>query len=97
MVMEARLNVNSIKNFFHLTHRQIDEYLKWTATAITLTGAVLTSLAVDPINVYLLNLGSFIFLIWAVRIRDGAMIAVNAGLLAIYGMGTIRAFLTIGG
>lgn len=86
--------MNSIGKFFHLTHRQIDEYLKWTATVITLCGAVLTSLAVDPLNVYLLNTGSLIFLFWAVRIRDGAMIAVNAGLLAIYGMGTARAVLT---
>jgi hypothetical protein len=78
----------------HFSHRQIDEFLKWVATAITLAGAVLTSLAVDPLNVYLLNTGSFVFLIWAVRIRDGAMIAVNAGLLAIYGLGTVRAVLT---
>lgn len=86
--------MNSIGKFFHLTQREIDEYLKWTATVITLCGAVLTSLAVDPLNVYLLNTGSLIFLLWAVRIRDGAMIAVNAGLLAIYGMGTARAVLT---
>lgn len=97
MVMEVRHIVSSIDKFFHLTQRQVDELLKWTATAITLTGAVLTSLAVDPLNVYLLNLGSFIFLIWAVRISDKAMIAVNAGLLAIYGMGTVRAFLTTTG
>ena len=86
--------MNLITKFFHLSQRQIDELLKWIATAVTLTGAVLTSLAVDPLNVYMLNLGSMIFLIWAVRIRDGAMIAVNAGLLAIYGMGTARAVLT---
>lgn len=86
--------MNLITKFFHLSQRQVDELLKWIATAVTLTGAVLTSLAVDPLNVYMLNLGSMIFLIWAVRIRDGAMIAVNAGLLAIYGMGTARAVLT---
>ena len=86
--------MNLITKFFHLSQRQVDELLKWIATAVTLTGAVLTSLAVDPLNVYMLNLGSMIFLIWAVRIRDGAMIAVNAGLLAIYGMGTARAILT---
>lgn len=86
--------MNSIAKFFHITQRQIDEYLKWTATVITLAGAMLTSLAVDPLNVYLLNTGSLIFLLWAVRIRDGAMIAVNAGLLAIYGLGTARAVLT---
>jgi hypothetical protein len=78
---------------FYLSHRQIDELLKWVATGFTLCGAVLTSLAVDPLNVYLLNFGAILFLIWAVRIRDNAMIAVNAGLLTIYAIGTARALL----
>lgn len=85
--------VNSISDFY-LTNRQIDELLKWVATAFTLAGAVLTSLAIDPLNVYLLNTGAVIFLVWAVRIRDNAMIAVNAGLLTIYAVGTVRALLT---
>lgn len=63
--------------------------LKWIATVLTLIGALLTSLAIDPINVWLLNLGSIIFVIWAVRIRDLAMITVNSGLLVIYSVGTI--------
>lgn len=86
--------MNLIGKFFHLSQRQVDSLLKWTGTAITLGGAVLTSLAVDPLNVYFLNTGAFLFLIWAVRIRDGALIAVNAGLLVIYALGTARAILT---
>jgi hypothetical protein len=78
---------------FRLTYRQTDELLKWIATGFTLGGAVLTSLAIDPLNVYLLNFGATLFLIWAVRIRDNAMIAVNAGLLTIYAIGTARALL----
>jgi hypothetical protein len=61
--------------------------LKWAGTVVTLAGALCTSLRVDPLNVYLLNLGSFVFVIWAFRIRDRAMITVNAGLLAIYVLG----------
>lgn len=61
--------------------------LKWAGTIITLAGALCTSLRIDPLNVYLLNLGSFVFVIWALRIRDRAMITVNAGLLAIYIVG----------
>jgi hypothetical protein len=61
--------------------------LKWAGTVITLAGALCTSLRIDPLNVYLLNLGSFVFVIWAFRIRDRAMITVNAGLLAIYVLG----------
>ena len=61
--------------------------LKWAGTVITLTGALCTSLRVDPLNVYLLNVGALLFLWWAFRIRDRAMITVNAGLLAIYILG----------
>ena len=66
---------------------QFTTLLKWTATWITLAGALCTSLRVDPLNVYLLYVGSFVFLWWAVRIRDRAMITVNSGLLAIYMVG----------
>jgi hypothetical protein len=61
--------------------------LKWAGTVITLAGALCTSLRIDPLNVYLLNLGSFVFVLWAIRIRERAMITVNAGLLSIYIVG----------
>jgi len=41
----------------------------------------------DPLNIYLLNLGAFLFLIWGYMIKDKAMITVNAGLLFIYIIG----------
>ena len=61
--------------------------LKWAGTLFTIAGALCTSLRIDPLNVYLLNLGSVTFLAWSLRIRDRAMITVNAGLLSIYLMG----------
>ena len=76
-----------------LTYRQVDSILKWTATVLILVGAVLTSLAVDPLNIYVMNVGTLIWLIWALRIRDNALIVVNAGLLVIYLMGVGRALL----
>ena len=79
-----------IKN---LTYRQIDSTLKWSATILILIGAVLTSLAIDPYNIYLMNIGTLFWLIWALRIRDNALIVVNAGLLVIYLMGVVRALL----
>lgn len=66
---------------------------KWAATFVTLVGALMTSLAIDPYNVYLLNLGAILFLIWAIRIREPAMIAVNLGLLLIYLLGIARVIL----
>lgn len=63
------------------------DIIKWIATVVTLFGALATSLKFDPLNIYLLNLGAFLFLVWGVLIKERAMIAVNAGLLAIYLMG----------
>ena len=63
--------------------------LKWTGTVLTLIGAVLTSIDIQPYNVWLLNIGSAVFVVWAVRIRDGAMITVNLGLLTIYTIGVV--------
>lgn len=66
---------------------KIDVYLKWLGTVITLAGALCTSLRIDPLNIYLLNLGSFVFLLWGYTIRDKAMMVVNSGLLSIYLIG----------
>lgn len=63
------------------------DFLKWIATLITLAGALSTALALDPLNIYLLNLGSILFLIWGILIKEKAMVAVNAGLLGIYAFG----------
>ena len=72
-----------------MTDHQITRGLVWTATALTLAGAMCTSLRWDPLNIYLLNAGCVLFVIWAVRIRDRAMITVNVGLLLIYVLGMV--------
>jgi hypothetical protein len=63
------------------------DFLKWVATLVTLAGALATALALDPLNIYLLNAGAVLFLIWGILIKEKAMIAVNAGLLGIYVFG----------
>ena len=63
--------------------------LKWTATAVTLAGAVATSMRIDPLNLYLLNAGSALFLFWGYSIRDRAMVVVNLGMLLIYLYGSM--------
>ncbi len=65
----------------------MNAYLKWVATVITLVGAVCTSFRLDPLNIYLLNAGAFLFLIWSIRIKDTALIVVNSGLLIAYILG----------
>jgi hypothetical protein len=67
----------------------IANIIKWIATFITLGGALATALMYDPLNVWLLNLGALLFLIWGVMIKEKAMIAVNLGLLTIYILGLV--------
>lgn len=64
-----------------------DFMLKWAACFITLAGALCTALRIDPLNIYLLNAGSFLYLIWSVRIREANLIVINAALLLIYLVG----------
>jgi len=65
----------------------IDTVLKWVACAVTLAGALCTSLQIDPLNIWLLNLGALLYLVWSVRIREWSLITINAGLLLIYIVG----------
>ena len=78
-----------------------NNFLKWTATVLTLLGAALVSAKTDTAlasliqswDVRCLNLGCVVWLIWSVRIRDFGLIVVNGGLLLIYLVGTVRSFL----
>ena len=64
--------------------------LKWLGTGFTILGALLTSLGgFDPANVYAFNLGAGFWLWASVRMRDAALMAVNAALLSIYAIGAI--------
>ena len=63
--------------------------LKWLGTGFTILGALTTSLGLDPANVILFNLGSIFWLWAALRMREAALIAVNAALLTIYVFGFI--------
>jgi hypothetical protein len=67
----------------------IDTVLKWVACAVTLAGALCTSLQIDPLNIWLLNLGALLYLVWSVRIREWSLVTINAGLLLIYIVGLI--------
>jgi hypothetical protein len=62
-------------------------WLKWVACAVTLSGALCTALRIDPLNIYLLNAGALIYLVWSLRIREWNLVVVNAVLLLIYIMG----------
>lgn len=65
----------------------LNSVLKWTACAVTLAGALCTALRIDPLNIYLLNAGAVLYLMWSLRIREWSLVTINAGLLAIYVLG----------
>ncbi len=65
----------------------MDFWLKWIACIVTLAGALCTALRIDPTNIYLLNLGAAIYLVWSIRIREWNLIVINAALLLIYIVG----------
>lgn len=69
---------------------ELNDVIKWVACAVTLAGALCTSLRIDPLNIYLLNAGALLYLFWSVRIREWNLSAVNAGLLTIYVVGLFR-------
>lgn len=65
----------------------VNNYLKWLGCFVVCCGALATSLRVDPLNIYLLNAGAAIYLVWAIRIRELNLIVVNGILLALYIIG----------
>ena len=75
---------------FVLTYATVDFFLQWTATAFTIVGAVLTSANLYPYNVFGLYVGTVLWTIWAVRIRQLSLIVVNSALLAIYLGGVVQ-------
>lgn len=64
--------------------------LEWVAVAVTLAGATTTSAGIDPLNMYLLNIGSILWLLWAVWRRQYSIALVNVGLLLIYLAGLLK-------
>ena len=62
-------------------------YLKWSACVVTLAGAILTSLRIDPANIYFLNAGAILYFVWGYRIREWNLIVINAGFIIIYAIG----------
>ena len=76
---------------YKITGQTLNNILKWVATTITLIGAVLTSLNIYPLNVIAFNLGSVLWLIFAIRIKEPSLIVVNTGLLLVYVAGLVKA------
>jgi len=68
---------------------KINSLLKWTATILTILGALAISYKLDPLNIYLLNAGSVFWIIWSLRIREYSILAVNVVMMLIYAHGLV--------
>ena len=68
---------------------KLNDLLKWTGCIAVCMGALFTSLRIDPANIYMLNAGAALYLLWAVRLREVNLIVVNAVLLALYVVGLV--------
>ena len=68
---------------------KVNAILEWLATIVTVSAALATALSIDPLNIYLFNIGSVLWLAWAVRIKRASLVVVNVGLLAVYVYGLV--------
>jgi hypothetical protein len=68
---------------------KVNTLLEWSATIVTVGAALATALAIDPLNIYMFNLGSILWLTWAVRIKRASLVVVNVCLLVVYVYGFI--------
>lgn len=69
-------------------NKELNFYLKWTATAILIVGTAVNGLGMYPEGPALLVLGGFIWLAVAIRVKDTPLIVTNlvmsvVGLVAI--------------
>ena len=74
---------------FSMEFKKVNTILEWLATIVTIGAALATALSIDPLNIYLFNIGSVLWLVWAVRIKRASLVVVNVGLLAVYVYGFI--------
>ena len=65
----------------------MNRVLKWSATAVTIAGAILTSMNLFPWFVLAVTAGSELWSAFASRFKERSLIVVNAALLLIYMVG----------
>jgi hypothetical protein len=63
--------------------------LKWAATSILIVGAMLLSVDVYPLGGIVENVGTLVFFIWSVRVKETALVVVNGALFLIYTSGLL--------
>lgn len=67
----------------------IDKWLKWFATVALITGAILTSLDLYPLNLWAFNIGNICWIIVGLIWREWSLVVLNSVLTGIYIVGLI--------
>jgi len=67
----------------------INNILKWSGVFFICAGATLVTLDIQPYNVICLNMGTLFYTIYAIRVRDAALLVLNLFLFSIYGAGVL--------
>ena len=77
-----------------MTRTQIDNTLQWAGAVAIIAGHVLNSIgpAMYPYNIIVFAVGTVLFLMWALRVRNTPQAVVNVVALAIGLVGLYKAF-----
>jgi hypothetical protein len=67
----------------------LNTWLKWTATVLTIIGAVAVTLDVAWWDVTILTVASIVWIVWSFRIQEWSLVTVNVFMITIYGYGMI--------
>lgn len=84
--MKYETKLNSVSEIYHNYSLSATQ---WLGTTFTILGALATSAGLDPYNIIFFNLGSLFWLTASIRMKNPALMAVNAALLGIYLLGAI--------
>ncbi len=87
------VNANSLNTIRDFANKHYLNACKWAGTGATIIGALATAGGFDPVNIVAFNVGSVFWLLAAVRMKDAALMSVNAGLLGIYALGAVVRFI----
>ena len=87
------VNTNYLSTIREFTDKHYLNACKWVGTAATIVGALATAGGFDPINIVAFNIGAAFWLLASIRMKDAALMSVNAGLLGIFALGALVRFI----
>jgi hypothetical protein len=87
------VNTNYLSTIREFADKHYLNACKWVGTAATIVGALATAGGFDPINIVAFNIGAAFWLLASVRMKDAALMSVNAGLLGIFALGALVRFI----